>query len=75
MIQVAETFEKQHRNVIQAIEQLIEGVAENPAYSKSPMFYEDTYEHSQNKQKYKMYYMNRDGFYTTFVVLYPHHRN
>ena len=54
-LQVAESFEKQHKNVIQSIENL---VAENSA-AKS-LFYETTYE-SRGK-RYPMYLMNRDGF-------------
>ncbi|MEY9976534.1 phage antirepressor KilAC domain-containing protein [Lysinibacillus sp. RC79] len=54
-LQVSETFEKQHKNVIQVIENL---VAENSATKN--MFYEGSYE-NRGKQ-YKMYYMNRDGF-------------
>lgn len=53
---VAEQFEKEHRNVIQAIKNLI---AEKSALT--PMFIEDTYTAGTGK-KYPMYYMNRDGF-------------
>ena len=56
-LQIAESFEKEHRNVLQAIDELI-GVAENSA----DLFYEDSYIHPQNKQRYRMFYMNRDGF-------------
>lgn len=54
-LQIAEDFGKQHKNVIQSIENL---VAENSA-AKS-LFYETTYE-NRGKQ-YPMYLMNRDGF-------------
>lgn len=54
-LQVADSFEKQHKNVIQAIENL---AAENSATKN--MFYEGSYD-NRGKQ-YKMYYMNRDGF-------------
>lgn len=54
-LQVAETFEKEHKNVIQSIKNL---AAENSATKN--MFHEDTYE-NRGKQ-YPMYYMNRDGF-------------
>ena len=57
-LQVAETFNKNHKHVLEAIDNLKEGVAENWA----DLFYEDTYTHPQNKQQYRMYYMNRDGF-------------
>lgn len=56
-LQVAETFEKEHRNVLQGIDELM-GVAENSA----DLFWEDTYIHPQNKQSYRMIFMNRDGF-------------
>ncbi|MFP7444320.1 phage regulatory protein/antirepressor Ant [Bacillus infantis] len=54
-LQVAETFEKQHKNIIQVVENL---VAENPATKK--MYFESSYD-NRGKQ-YKMYYMNRDAF-------------
>lgn len=53
--QIAENFGKEHKNVIQAVTNL---VAENSA-AKS-MFYETTFE-NRGKQ-YPMYLMNRDGF-------------
>ena len=60
-LQIAEDFGKQHKNVIQSIQNL---VAENSA-AKS-WFYETTYE-SRGKQ-YPMYLMNKDGF--TFLVMW-----
>lgn len=58
--QVAERFEREHRDVLKAIRHLIEGVRKN---SQTPsMFYETTYVNEQNGQTYPMYYMNRDGF-------------
>lgn len=54
---VAEHFEKQHKNVIQTIENL---KAENSALRK--MFCETTYKVEGNNKSYKMYLMNRDGF-------------
>lgn len=57
-LKVAESFGKQHKHVLESINTIIEGVAEKSA----DLFKEDLYEHPQNKQKYKMYYMNRDGF-------------
>lgn len=51
---VAEIFEKDHKNVIQAIENL---VAENSA---AKFFAKSSYE-NRGKQ-YPMYFMNRDGF-------------
>lgn len=57
-LQVAKTFGKQHKHVLEAIDELMIGVAENSA----DLFYEDTYIHPQNKQKYRQIIMNRDGF-------------
>ncbi|WP_201308284.1 Rha family transcriptional regulator [Companilactobacillus farciminis] len=57
-LQVAETFNKNHRDVLRAVDDLKEGVAQNWA----DLFYEDTYTHPQNKQQYRIIYMNRDGF-------------
>ncbi|MFB0958961.1 MAG: Rha family transcriptional regulator, partial [Clostridiaceae bacterium] len=54
---VAEQFGKNHKHVLEAIDQ-IRGSAENSA----TLFQEETYIHPQNKQEYRMYYMNRDGF-------------
>ena len=59
-LQIAEDFGKQHKNVIQSIQNL---VAENSAAKF--WFYETTYE-SRGKQ-YPMYLMNKDGF--TFLVM------
>ena len=57
---VAEKFDKEHRNVIQGIENIIAqmGVAENSAH----LFIETSYRHKQNKQIYKEYLLTRDGF-------------
>lgn len=58
-LQVAENFEKQHKDVLEAYDNLLKtGVAEKSA----DLFLEDTYIHPQNKQEYRMIYMNRDGF-------------
>lgn len=57
-LQVAATFNKNHRDVLAAIDGLKEGVAENYA----DLFYEDSYIHPQNKQEYRQIIMNRDGF-------------
>lgn len=58
-LQVAESFEKRHDHVLRDIEELLGGL---PNSGEAPMFFETTYQHPQNKQYYKMYYMNRDGF-------------
>lgn len=66
-LRVAEVFNKQHRNVLQSIKNLVDEnsaventTAENSALLKT-MFIEDSYTASNGKQN-KMYYMNRDGF-------------
>lgn len=61
---LAEVFNKQHKNVIQAIEAKIEP-AENSARYKR-MFYEGIYTDKKGEQR-KMYYLNRDGF--TFIAM------
>ncbi|MBK4782762.1 Rha family transcriptional regulator [Enterococcus faecium] len=63
-LQVAEAFEKQHKNVIQAIEDKIQS-AENSAHYQQ-MFAVGSYEDSRGR-KQKIYYMNRDGF--TFIAM------
>jgi len=59
---IARDFNKQHKHVLDAIDE-IKGVAENSA----DLFYETTYIHDQNKQEYREYLMNRDGF--TLLVM------
>jgi anti-repressor protein len=54
---VADIFEKDHKNVLQSIRELM--TAENSAVLS--MFYESTYTNAQNK-KQPMFIMNRDGF-------------
>lgn len=58
--EVAENFDKEHKNVIQSIENLLleMGGAENSA----SLFIEGEYQHPQNKQHYKEYLLTRDGF-------------
>lgn len=58
-LKVAEIFNKEHKNVIQTIEDKIQS-AENSADYKN-MFAEGTYKDGRNREQ-KMYYMNRDGF-------------
>ncbi|MEK9198830.1 Rha family transcriptional regulator [Ureibacillus sp. FSL E2-3493] len=57
-LQIAEDFEKNHNHVLRDIDNLKEGLDQK----WTDLFFEDEYEHPQNKQKYRMYYMNRDGF-------------
>lgn len=56
-LEVAKNFGKNHRDVMRDIRNLKEG-----AQNCADLFYESTYVHEQNKQKYPMYLMNRDGF-------------
>ncbi|KRN94555.1 Rha family transcriptional regulator [Pediococcus stilesii] len=58
-LQVAEAFEKKHKNVIQTIEEKINS-AENSADYKD-MFAQGVYVDSRGREQ-KMYYLNRDGF-------------
>jgi Rha family phage regulatory protein len=60
---VARDFNKNHRDVLRAIDDLKVGVAQKFA----DLFYETYYIHEQNKQKYREYLMNRDGF--TLLVM------
>lgn len=58
--QIAESFGKEHRNVMRDIENLTTaGVLKN---EQTRMFYKTEYTHEQNGQTYPMYLMNRDGF-------------
>ena len=56
-LQIAEDFSKNHSHVLRDIDEL-KGSIQN----WTTLFYEDSYIHPQNKQSYRMYYMNRDGF-------------
>lgn len=56
-LQVAETFGKSHQHVLRDLDNLKEGVQ-----NWTDLFYEDAYTHPQNKQQYRVIYMNRDGF-------------
>ena len=55
---VAANFGKQHENVLQAIDELKMGLAENSAN----LFYESEDVHPQNKQSFREIYMTKDGF-------------
>lgn len=57
-LQVAEVFEKQHKHVLEAIDEVIKGVVENSA----DLFMEDTYIHPQNKQSYRQIIMTKKGW-------------
>lgn len=60
---LADTFEKEHKNVIRAIETKI---GELKIEQSSKMFSKGEYTNSQNKRQ-PMYYLNRDGF--TFIAM------
>ena len=56
-LQVSEVFNKNHQHVLRDLDSLKEGVQ-----NWTDLFWEDSYVHPQNKQTYRMIYMNRDGF-------------
>jgi len=58
---VARDFDKEHRNVIRNIERLLKNEQAHE------MFFETYYTHEQNKQVYRQFLMNRDGF--TLLVM------
>lgn len=58
-LQVAEVFDKQHKDVLEAIDTKIQS-AENSAHYQI-MFAEGEYKDSRGR-KQRLYYMNRDGF-------------
>lgn len=62
---VARDFGKRHDHVIRDIERVIESLPKNG--EAQDMFYETYYTHPQNKQQYRMFLMNRDGF--TLLVM------
>lgn len=62
--EVAEKFGKRHDKLVSEIERMYPdlidpGCAQNGG---DPMFVKSSYVHQQNKQRYQMYLMNRDGF-------------
>ena len=68
--EVAKRFGKNHRDVLRAIEDILEGCANcadpqryhSANCAVTQMFFKSEYTHPQNHQKYPMYLMNRDGF-------------
>lgn len=63
--QVAEHFGKRHDKLFTEIERMYGDYLVKEGRSKmveTPLFYENSYIHPQNKQQYKEYLMNRDGF-------------
>lgn len=57
--EVANNFEKEHKNVLRDIENLIKA---GSSKLSQPFFIESKYQHPQNKQYYKEYLLTRDGF-------------
>lgn len=57
--QIARDFEKEHKNIVRDIENLIGQlkIEHTPKY-----FIETEYQHEQNKQTYREYLLTRDGF-------------
>lgn len=62
-LKVAEVFGKDHKHVLEAIDNKIQSAENSADYQK--MFLEGTYQDSRGRNQ-KMYYMNRDGF--TFIA-------
>ncbi len=63
-LQVAEKFGKRHDKLIFEIERMYSDLIGKgcPQNGGDPLFIKSSYVHPQNKQKYPMYLMNRDGF-------------
>lgn len=61
-LQVTEKFEKEHRNVMRDITNLLENTEGACSKLSRPLFLKNSYIHPQNKQRYPKYYMTRDGF-------------
>ena len=60
---VSERFGKRHDKLMSEIERMYNGlIGGTPEMVETPMFWKTSYIHEQNKQKYPMYEMNRDGF-------------
>lgn len=57
--EVAGNFEKEHRNVLRDVENIVKEGCSNLS---RPLFIESKYQHPQNKQWYKEYLLTRDGF-------------
>ena len=67
---VTEKFGKQHKHVLDSIEELIKGVAEKSA----DLFIPSQYQHPQNKQWYPEYLLTRDGFTLLAIDEMVHHK-
>ena len=58
--EIAENFEKEHRSVLKSIDDLIAEMGSAQNYAN--LFMPGEYQHGQNKQTYREYYLTRDGF-------------
>lgn len=54
---IARDFNKRHTHVLEAIDETMKS-----AEKSADLFYKTTYVHEQNKQEYREYLINRDGF-------------
>ena len=63
-LKVAEVFEKQHKDVLKAIDNLVSEMAleSQSAKLRSDMFCKTTYKAEDGGRSYPLYVMNRDGF-------------
>ncbi|GAK31704.1 phage regulatory protein [Weissella oryzae SG25] len=61
-LQVAIASGKNHKNVLEAIDNIIEDLGSAEKSATLEMFQESTYIHEQNHQSYRMYVLNRDGW-------------
>lgn len=61
-LQVAVASGRDHRNVLQAIDSMIDDLGSAEKSATLEMFQESTYVHEQNHQTYRMYILNRDGW-------------
>lgn len=61
---IARDFNKGHREILRTIDNIIE---KGDVQNCTDLFYESTYIHEQNKQEYRQYLINRDGF--TLLVM------
>lgn len=62
-LEVADRFEKNHRDVLKAIDSVIKGLRKSSQPQKTEeWFVETSYIHEQNNQTYRMFKMTKDGF-------------
>lgn len=61
-LQVAIASGKNHKNVLEAIDNIIDDLGSAEKSATLEMFQETSYIHEQNHQSYRMYVLNRDGW-------------